>query len=59
MQILENWNQLQTIPLSQDALDIKNKVTQKSSQNTSSLSSGGKDLTADDIFKIQEKIRQE
>ncbi len=59
MQILENWNQLQTIPLSQDALDIKNKVTQKSSQNTSSLSSGGKDLTTDDIFKIQEKIRQE
>ena len=59
MQILENWNQLQTIPLSHDALDIKNKVTQKSSQNTASLSSGGKDLTADDIFKIQEKIRQE
>ena len=52
LQILDNWNQLQTIKLTQDATEIKYRLTQKSTQNPVATSSVGKDLTADDIFKL-------
>lgn len=52
LQLLENWSVITKIDLPEVALEIKQKQTGQ--QKTVSKP---KDLTADDIFKLQEKIR--
>jgi len=57
-QIVESWQELTHIKLSDEAREIKEKQG-SSMQEKKSQMGPGKELTADDIAKIQEKIRLE
>jgi hypothetical protein len=52
-QILDNWSMVQNIKLPQEAMEIKTRqLSQESNFGSSNSSQQGRDLTADDIFKL-------
>lgn len=64
LDILEKWGSLPRIDLPQEAIEIKMKQTGQEPALQETLSqpkmvAASKDLTADDIFKLQEKIKAE